>query len=130
MIMDSVEKKSPRALLANIDPAAHLTCVEALAAAGFSALDGIHSGTAMMMAARESQPDIILLDQQLSDVPAAEAIKWLRTIPALRTVPVIIIGGKLVPHRPDDHVTILPRPINPERVLGALKTALTRETPN
>jgi hypothetical protein len=63
-------------------------------------------------------------------VPAAEAIKWLRTIPALRTVPVIIIGGKLVPHRPDDHVTILPRPINPERVLGALKTALTRETPN
>jgi len=128
--MDPIEKKAARALVANIDPAAHLVCVEALAAAGFSVLDGFQSGTMMMTAARESHADIILLDQQLSDVPAAEAIKWLRTIPALRTIPVIIVGGKLVPNRPDDNVTILPRPINPERLLSALKKALAVDMPH
>ncbi|HWE75676.1 MAG TPA: hypothetical protein VG328_21130 [Stellaceae bacterium] len=127
--MDSNTNKAagPKALLANVDPAAHLACVEALAAAGFSVLNGTQSGTAMMTIAREKKPEIILLDQHLSDVSAAEAIKWLRTVPALRDIPVIIVGGKLVSQQPDDHVTVLPRPINPERVLKALKAALTFE---
>jgi CheY-like chemotaxis protein len=117
----------PKALLASVDPAAHLACVEALAAAGFSVLNDTQSGTAMITIAREKQPEIILLDQHLSDVSAVEAIKWLRTMPALRDIPIIIVGGKRVSQQPDDRVTVLPRPINRERVLKALKVALTSQ---
>ncbi|MDP8957425.1 MAG: response regulator [Actinomycetota bacterium] len=43
--------------------------------------------------AREHRPDLILLDLHLPDLPGEEVLKWLRTDPATRQIPVIIVSA-------------------------------------
>jgi CheY-like chemotaxis protein len=50
----------------------------------------VDTGIAAVVAAREELPDLILLDIQLRDVPGHEAIKWLRSIAALRSTPIVV----------------------------------------
>ncbi|MDR3414408.1 MAG: ATP-binding protein [Formivibrio sp.] len=55
------------------------------------------SGAAGMALARENQPDLILLDQQLPDGIGADIFKTLRSQSETRTIPVIALSGNTEP---------------------------------
>lgn len=82
-----------RALVVGADPATLRFCRDALESSGF-AVDAVDSGIAAVVAARENVPDLIFVDVQLRDVPGREAIKWLRSNPALQSTPVIVLTTK------------------------------------
>jgi CheY-like chemotaxis protein len=79
-----------RALLVEAEPITLGLCRDFLEGAGF-VVDAVDTGIAAVVAAREAIPDLILVDLQLRDVPGREAISWLRSNPALRSTPIIII---------------------------------------
>jgi len=79
-----------RALVVEADPATRQVCRDVLESSGF-VVDTMDSGIAAVVAAREEHPDLILIDLQLRDVPGREAIGWLRTNPALRSTPIIVL---------------------------------------
>jgi DNA-binding response OmpR family regulator len=119
-----------RALLVVADPAIRQVCWDVLGKAGFAVANGINSGAAAVTTAREQQPDVILLGQQLSDVPATEAVKWLRANAALATTPIIILGGNndRAGTTTRGRVTVLSRPISAPQILDALNEALSGAT--
>jgi signal transduction histidine kinase len=47
--------------------------------------------------AREHQPDLILLDQHLPDVPGAEVLQRLKAHPDTRAIPVVIVSADATP---------------------------------
>lgn len=91
--MASPARSRRRALVVGADPATLWFCRDALERAGF-AVDAVDSGIDAIVAAREDLPDLIFVDVQLRDVPGREAIKWLRSIPALRSTPVIVLTAE------------------------------------
>ena len=80
-----------RALVVGADSATLQLCRDALENSGF-AVDAVDSGIAAVVAARESPPDLVLMDVQLRDVPGREAIVWLRSNPALQSTPIIVLA--------------------------------------
>jgi CheY-like chemotaxis protein len=81
---------SRRALVVEADPVTLRLCRNVLESSGF-VVDAVDSGIAAVVAARQGRPDLILMDLQLRDVPGGEAIGWLRSNPALRSTPIIVI---------------------------------------
>ena len=94
-----------RALVVGADPVTLRFCRDALKSSGF-AVDAVDSGIAAVVAAREDLPDLIFVDVQLRDVPGREAIRWLRSNPALQSTPIIV----LTTNAEDDAVPDLTRP--------------------
>jgi DNA-binding response OmpR family regulator len=117
-----------RALLVVADPAMRQLCRETLGNAGFAVAIGLDSGTAAVTTAREERPDIIILSQQLNDVPASEAVKWLRSNANLATTPIVILGGKA--ETVHDRIVVLPRPITAAQLRDALADIRDGEQPN
>jgi len=76
-----------------------------LESSGF-AVDAVDSGIAAVVAAREDLPDLIFVDVQLRDVPGPEAIRWLRSNPALQSTPIIVLTAEAE----DDAVLAVTRP--------------------
>ena len=91
--MTSLARSDRRALVVGADPATLRFCRDALESAGF-AVHAVDTGIAAVVAAREELPDLILLDIQLRDVPGREAIKWLRSIAALRSTPIVVLTAE------------------------------------
>jgi two-component system, OmpR family, response regulator len=79
-----------RALVAEAEPEALQLCRDVLEKSGF-VVDAVDSGIAAVIAARDQCPDLIFVDLQLRDVPGREAITWLRSNPALRSTPIIVL---------------------------------------
>ena len=114
---------SPRlALVAVTNPAMRTLCRETLRDSGFKVADKIESGAAVTADARERHPDVIILSEQLSDVPASEAVKWLRANRMSATSPIIILGRVADTLRNDPGLTVLQRPITRTQ----LRETLTR----
>jgi CheY-like chemotaxis protein len=87
----TVPELSPRrALVVETDPITLGLCRDVLERSGF-VVDAVDSGIAAVVAARKGRPDLIFIDLQLRDVPGSEAIAWLRSNPALRSTPIIVI---------------------------------------
>lgn len=89
-MMPSAEHVGRRVLVVESEPATLQLCRTVLEGSGF-VVDAVDSGIAAVVAAREKCPDLILMDMQLRDVPGREAISWLRSNPALRSTPIIIL---------------------------------------
>jgi len=85
-------KRKRRALVIEADPATQRMCRNILESSGF-AVDAVDRGIAAVVAARAELPDLILIDLELPDVPGREAIGWLRSNPALRSTPIILLAG-------------------------------------
>jgi two-component system, cell cycle response regulator DivK len=79
-----------RVLVVESEPATLQMCRSVLEGSGF-VVDAVDSGIAAVVAAREELPDVILMDLQLRDVPGREAIGWLRSNPALKSTPIIVL---------------------------------------
>jgi DNA-binding response OmpR family regulator len=107
------------ALLVSPDPVMRRFCHEALNESGFTVANGIESGADAMVRARELRPNVILLSQQLSDVPVGQAIRWLRCNAESAMTPIIVLNGKADDGVNESGVTILARPISAK----ALRTA-------
>jgi CheY-like chemotaxis protein len=118
-----------RALLVVADAGTRQLCNKTLGEAGFAVANGIESGIAAVAAARAQRPDIILLSQQLSDVPAPEAVKWLRANPDIATTPIIILGGKgeSTGFGNRERITTLSRPITAAHIRSALVEVLASQ---
>lgn len=86
------ERSARRALVVEADPVTRRLCRDVLESSGF-AVAVVDSGIAAVVAAREGRPDLIVMDLQLRDVPGSEAIAWLRSNPALRSMPIIMIAA-------------------------------------
>lgn len=122
-----VNETTPRrALVVAADTATHRVCRAALETSGL-AVDGVDSGMAALMAAREARPDLIVIDQQLRDVSGQEAIGWLRSNPALRATPIIALTTAA-----DDATGLaaiapgaaLRKPLSPVAIRRAIRAAL------
>lgn len=117
-----------RALLVVTDPAMRQLCRETLRDAGFAVAIGLDRGTAAVMTAREERPDIIILSQQLNDVPASEAVKWLRSNPNLAATPIVVLGGKA--EAAHEGIVSLPRPVTAAQLRVALTEIRENRQPN
>lgn len=116
-----------RALLVASDPVIRKVCCETLSNANFTVRDGTDSGAGAMSLATREHPDVILLSQQLSDVPASEAVKWFRSNQKLKSTPIIILGTRAEDDAFTDARTIvLPRPVTPARLRQALGDSQSR----
>jgi CheY-like chemotaxis protein len=87
-----LKRSGRRALVVEADLVTLRLCRDVLESSGF-AVDTVDSGIAAVVAAREGLPDLILMNWQLRDVPGGEAIGWLRSNPALRSTPIIVLTG-------------------------------------
>ena len=123
MAADSNNEPRPLALIVVVDPVMQQICRETLGGAGFVVIDNVESGAAAVVRAREQHTSIILLSQQLSDVPAPEAVKWLRSNRESANTPIIILGGKPDGAKNTTQVTVLPRPITAGQLQQALADA-------
>jgi two-component system chemotaxis response regulator CheY len=85
-------------------PATLQLCRDALVSSGFT-VDAVDSGIDGIIAARKGLLGLIVMDVQLRDVPGYEAIKWLRSIPALKSTPIIVLTAEAK----DDAVLALTR---------------------
>lgn len=123
------QRSPPFALVAVTNPAMRTLCRETLQDIGFTVADGIESGTDAVSDARERRPDVIILSEQLSDVPASEAIKWLRSNRMSATSPIIILGylsNMLLLE--DNRLTALPRPTTRIQLRNALAQIIDSTT--
>jgi CheY-like chemotaxis protein len=86
-----LKRSGRRALIVEGDPATARLCRDVLESSGF-VVDAVDSGIAAVVAARDRLPELIVMDLQLRDVPGHEAIAWLRSNPALRLTPIILLS--------------------------------------
>lgn len=116
---------SRRALLVVSGQTMRRLCREALGSEGF-VVSEVESAAAAVTAAREQRPELIILSRQLSDVPASEAVKWLRSNLETVTTPIIILGGKIEAKEASvrEGTTVLSRPISAAQIHHALSEAL------
>jgi DNA-binding response OmpR family regulator len=84
---------TPRAFVGGADRATRTMCRAALEASGFDVHD-MDKGVAVVSAARLATPDIVFLDDQLRDVPGREVVGWLRSNPALRATPIVLLSER------------------------------------
>jgi DNA-binding response OmpR family regulator len=82
-----------RVLIVATEPATLRLCNDVLNNSGIAVDIAVaDSGVAAVVAAREDVPDLIFVDIQLRDVPGHEAIRWLRSIPALQSTPISMLA--------------------------------------
>ena len=79
------------ALIVGADPATLRLCRGVLEGSGFE-VGAVESGMEAVVAARQRPPVLIFVASQLRDVPGREAVLWLRSNPALRATPVILLA--------------------------------------
>jgi CheY-like chemotaxis protein len=120
----SRNKQQRSVLVAETDPETCRLCRMVLEDSGFS-VDIVESGIAAVIAARERQPECIILDVQLPDVPGLVAIDWLRSNPALRNTPIILLTSQHVEHADTAAIqplTALRKPISAGSIRQILAT--------
>jgi CheY-like chemotaxis protein len=115
-----------RALVVGADATTLQLCRDALENSGFAA-DAVDSGIAAVVAARESPPDLVLVDVQLRDVPGREAIGWLRSNPALQSTPIVALTTNaeydVVPTVVRPYAS-LPKPVSPAAIRRTIREVL------
>jgi CheY-like chemotaxis protein len=117
-----------RALVAVVDSAPLRLFRTILEDLGFE-IEVVDSGIGAVMAARERCPDLILVDMQLRDVPGREAVEWLRSNPALKSTPVIILAANsedkadAAPMLPG---VLLRKPVSPVAMRRAIRGVLEK----
>lgn len=84
------KERAQRALVVATNPATLRLCQNILEGFGL-AVSAVDSGIAAVVAARESPPDLILVDGELRDVPGREALRWLQSAPELQSTRFIVL---------------------------------------
>jgi signal transduction histidine kinase/ActR/RegA family two-component response regulator len=98
MVAERTSTALTRRVLLIEDNLANLKLIEALLEerAGTELLPAM-TGRLGVELAREHQPDLILLDQHLPDIPGAEVLQRLKATPETRAIPVVIVSADATP---------------------------------
>jgi len=81
------------------DNAANVTLVERLLVPGIERLLVARTGVGGIELARREQPDVVLLDLNLPDIPGESVLRVLRSDERTTTIPVIVISADVNPSR-------------------------------
>ena len=119
-----------KVLLADDDEDQRYLLSRVLQRAGFETLP-VETGTEVVPLARARRPDIILLDVQMPDQDGFTTVRQLKADPALATIPIIFLTGRL---DPDDRVAaldlgaeeFLPKSTDPRELVRRVQDALAR----
>ena len=57
----------------------------------------VETGRDAVVAAREQEPDLILLDYQLPDIDGIEVFRLIRADPAIRRMPIVAVTASAMP---------------------------------
>src|SRR6185437_11526979 len=90
-----------------------------------------HSGAEGLKIAMKEKPDLILIDLQMPEMDGFEVCEQLRTKPATREIPIIILTGENAPNSrvkgldsgADDYVS---KPFHPQELLARIRARLRR----
>jgi DNA-binding response OmpR family regulator len=70
------------------------------------------------------KPDLITLDLQLPDEWGPRFYRKLRKDKALKEIPVIVISGIDGDHAVKDAIAFIPKPFDPEKLIGIVKNTI------
>jgi CheY-like chemotaxis protein len=124
----STSKPIARALVVHGDNTTRRLCRRVLEESGYMTSE-TDSGVGAVATVREVVPDLIIIDDQLRDVPGWQAAAWLRSLPALRSTTIVILGSEpgSTDERPAAQVTAwLPKPFSARALRRAIETTLAR----
>jgi two-component system, OmpR family, response regulator len=85
-----------------------------------------HRGRGVVAAAREFQPDLVVLDIMMPDVDGGAVASALHADPALRSTPVVFLTGLVSPEETAGgsiHIggyPVLAKPVHPETMLACI----------
>ena len=119
-----------RALVVEADPGTREVFQGALNRCGLVA-DMVDNGVAAVARARRKQPDVIIMDLQLRDSAGLEVIQWLRSNPALRSTPVIVLTTNAHDVSRSKSWTVdavLLKPVSSEAMESAIRSAIDPES--
>jgi DNA-binding response OmpR family regulator len=119
-----------KVLLADDDEDQRYLLSRVLQRAGFATIP-VETGTEVVPTTRAERPDIILLDVQMPDQDGFATVRLLKADPALATIPIIFLTGRL---DPDDRVTaldlgaeeFLPKSTDPRELVRRVQQTLER----
>lgn len=119
-----------KVLLADDDEDQRYLLSRVLQRAGFVTLP-VEAGADVVPLARAERPDIILLDVQMPDQDGFATARQLKADPALATIPIIFLTGRL---DPDDRMAaldlgaeeFLPKSTDPRELVRRVHQALER----
>jgi CheY-like chemotaxis protein len=115
-----------RALIVEADPGTRKAFQGVLNRYGMVA-DMVDNGVAAVARARRKVPDVIIMDLQLRDSAGLEVIQWLRSNPALRSTPVIVLttnAHDVSRSRSWTVDAVLVKPVSSEAMESAIRTVL------
>lgn len=73
----------------------------------------------------EQQPDLILLDERLAEIPGHELCRHIKTHPLTRWIPVVMVSAARDLDKIADHCladSYLPKPFDLDALVGLVKT--------
>ena len=115
-----------RALVVEADPGTRKAFQDVLNRCGMVA-DMVDNGVAAVARARRKAPDVIIMDLQLRDSAGLEVIQWLRSNPALRSTPVIMLTTNADDVSRSKSWTVdavLLKPVSPEAIESTIRNVI------
>jgi CheY-like chemotaxis protein len=119
-----------RALVVEADPGTRQAFQDVLNHCGMTA-DIVDNGVAAVARARRKRPDLIVMDLQLRDSAGLEVIQWLRSDPALRSTPVIVLTTNAHDVSLSKSWTVdavLVKPVSSEAMESAIRSVIDPES--
>lgn len=97
-------------------------CRQVLENRGFS-VDAVSSGVEALALARQRRPDLIVIALQLNDARGPEVMGWMQANPALKSIPVVIMGAASEDSsslRANGAKAVLQKPVSPAAIEEAI----------
>jgi DNA-binding response OmpR family regulator len=115
-----------RVLVVYGDAATRRQCRRALEEAGCMVSEA-DTGVTALGAVREAVPALIVIDDQLPDVPGWQAAAWLRSMPMLQETPIVMLGVRPAnADGPADPASWLAKPFSAGSLWRAIRMAWAR----
>lgn len=127
-----VDIARPRILIVDDDPSQVEALHCRLKSQGFDVLEA-NTGRSAIEQARQSKPDLILLDLRLPDIDGLEVSAKLCDDPTTLDIPVIVVSGMEAPNiirraRASGSRYYLRKPYDPNALLVLIRQALSEES--
>ena len=114
----------PLILVVDDDPAVSSFLIQFLEGEDYQVASA-HDGESALSAAEKLRPQVITMDMAMPGMDGRAAMEALRRDPDLADIPVLVITGQdgAAPEAAD---AVLPKPLDPERLLAAIEALLAR----
>jgi PAS domain S-box-containing protein len=115
----------PLVLVVDDDPAVSSFLIQFLEGEGYQVASA-HDGESALSAAEKLRPHVITMDMAMPGMDGRAAMAALRRDPELANIPILVITGHdgATPEAAD---AVLPKPLDPDRLLTAINALLSRE---